>query len=89
MTSQELTPEFLRARDRVLIVTDHSAYDWPWIADHAGLVLDTRNAMRGVMHPRCLIEGTRESLSRDAVIQSFIDRWSFAHGFERVKKSRS
>jgi UDP-N-acetyl-D-glucosamine dehydrogenase len=34
--------------DCVLIVTDHSDYDYKWIARHASLVVDTRNAMRGI-----------------------------------------
>ena len=34
--------------DCVLIVTDHSDYDYEWIARHASLVVDTRNAMRGI-----------------------------------------
>ena len=34
--------------DCVLIVTDHSDYDYEWIAQHASLVVDTRNAMRGI-----------------------------------------
>jgi len=34
--------------DCVLIVTDHSDYDYGWIAEHASLVVDTRNAMRGL-----------------------------------------
>ena len=48
MASQELTPDYLRSQDCVLIVTDHSAYDWPWIVEHAPLVVDTRNATRHV-----------------------------------------
>jgi UDP-N-acetyl-D-glucosamine dehydrogenase len=32
--------------DCVLIVTDHSDYDYEWIAEHSSLVVDTRNAMR-------------------------------------------
>ncbi len=48
MRSQELTPEYLRTRDCVVIVTDHSAYDWERIVEHAPLVVDTRNATRGV-----------------------------------------
>ena len=35
MSSQVLTPEYLRSRDCVLIATDHSAYDWEWIAQYA------------------------------------------------------
>jgi UDP-N-acetyl-D-glucosamine dehydrogenase len=34
--------------DCVLIVTDHSDYDYARIAQHASLVVDTRNAMRGI-----------------------------------------
>jgi UDP-N-acetyl-D-glucosamine dehydrogenase len=34
--------------DCVLIVTDHSDYDYAWIAEHASLVVDTRNATRGI-----------------------------------------
>ena len=34
--------------DCVLIVTDHSDYDYGWIAAHASLVVDTRNAMKGI-----------------------------------------
>jgi UDP-N-acetyl-D-glucosamine dehydrogenase len=48
MASQALTPEYLKAQDCVLVVTDHSAYDWPWIVQHARLVVDTRNATRQV-----------------------------------------
>jgi len=34
--------------DCVVIVTDHSDYDYKWIAQHAALVVDTRNATRGI-----------------------------------------
>jgi UDP-N-acetyl-D-glucosamine dehydrogenase len=34
--------------DCVLIVTDHSDYDYGWIAQQAALVVDTRNATRGI-----------------------------------------
>src|ERR1700757_2028448 len=40
--------ENLKQYDCVLIVTDHSDYDYAWIAQHASLVVDTRNAMRGI-----------------------------------------
>jgi UDP-N-acetyl-D-glucosamine dehydrogenase len=48
MTSTELSAEHLRSRDCVVIVTDHSAYNWGHIGEHAPLIVDTRNAMRGV-----------------------------------------
>lgn len=51
MTSQVLTPEYIQKQDCVLIVTDHSAYDWASIVEHAQMVVDTRNATRDVkMH---------------------------------------
>ena len=46
MDSQELTEEFLAAQDCVVVVTDHSRYNFDWIARHAPLVVDTRNAAR-------------------------------------------
>jgi UDP-N-acetyl-D-glucosamine dehydrogenase len=49
MTSQALTSAYLAAQDCVLIATDHSAYDYPWIVQHARLVVDTRNATRAVV----------------------------------------
>jgi UDP-N-acetyl-D-glucosamine dehydrogenase len=48
MASQELTADYLRSQDCVLIVTDHSAYDWAWVVEHSPLVVDTRNATRNV-----------------------------------------
>src|SRR5438045_3204638 len=52
MESRSLTPEYLRDRDCVVIVTDHSAYDWGWVVAHAPLVVDTRNATRSVRENR-------------------------------------
>ena len=48
MSSHALDPEYLASRDCVVIVTDHSLYDWEWIVTHAPLVIDTRNATRQV-----------------------------------------
>src|SRR5262249_18800991 len=48
LASQELSPEYLRAQDALVIVTDHSAYDWDFVTAHAALVVDARNATRGV-----------------------------------------
>jgi UDP-N-acetyl-D-glucosamine dehydrogenase len=52
MESQQLTPEYLRGQDCVLIATDHSAYDWSWIVEHSPLVIDTRNATKNVTRHR-------------------------------------
>lgn len=48
MSSQQLTLEYLKSQDCVLIATDHSAYDFAWIVQSAQLVVDTRNATREV-----------------------------------------
>ena len=53
----ELTPERLRGYDCVLVATHHAAYDWQLIADHARLIVDTRNATRGVTGRRDHIVG--------------------------------
>lgn len=52
MTSSDLSAELLKAQDAVLIVTDHTAYDWSNIVQHAQLVVDTRNACKGVTSGR-------------------------------------
>jgi UDP-N-acetyl-D-glucosamine dehydrogenase len=44
LESQELTEEFLVAQDCVAIITDHSAYDFQFVVNHANVVVDTRNA---------------------------------------------
>ena len=46
--SQPLTEKLLQEQDCVLIVTDHSDYDWEFISQQAELIFDTRNATRGV-----------------------------------------
>jgi UDP-N-acetyl-D-glucosamine dehydrogenase len=55
MASQELTAEYLQSRDCLLIATDHTSYDWDWIAQHASLIVDTRNAMKAVIDPKAKI----------------------------------
>jgi len=46
-TSVPLTKETLRSYDCVVIATDHSCYDYKFIADNASLIVDTRNAVNG------------------------------------------
>ena len=46
MESSQLTAEFLREQDCVLIATDHAAFDYEFITTHAKLVVDTRNATK-------------------------------------------
>jgi len=48
MASTPLTTQSLRSQDCVVIVTDHDALDYQAIVDHAKLVVDTRDATRGI-----------------------------------------
>ena len=51
-----MTPKNLKAADLVVIITDHSVYDYAAIVKSARRVLDTRNATRGVKTGRGKIE---------------------------------
>ena len=53
LRSVELIPA-LREADIVLIVTDHSSYSYPDIVERARLVVDTRNATRGIVSEKVL-----------------------------------
>lgn len=44
MESQPLTSDYLSSLDCALIATDHTAYDYDFIVEHAPLIVDTRNA---------------------------------------------
>ena len=47
LASVDLTADLLRATDAAIVVTDHAAIDWDLVAEHAPLVVDTRNVMAG------------------------------------------
>jgi UDP-N-acetyl-D-glucosamine dehydrogenase len=51
MRSQELLPA-VRSADVVVIVTDHSAYPYGEIVEAAPVVVDTRNATKGIRSPK-------------------------------------
>ncbi len=42
--SVELTEQWLQGADCVVIVTDHTTYDWRWVIANSRLIVDTRNA---------------------------------------------
>jgi UDP-N-acetyl-D-glucosamine dehydrogenase len=44
--SVDLSPQLLQSFDCVLILTDHSNFEYPMIASHSPLVLDCRNALK-------------------------------------------
>ena len=47
LASEELTADRLAKTDCVMVVTDHAAIDWDMVAQHAELIVDTRNTMAG------------------------------------------
>jgi UDP-N-acetyl-D-glucosamine dehydrogenase len=48
LSSVPLSDAVLESADCILLVTDHSAYDCGWIAAKGRLIVDTRNAFKGV-----------------------------------------
>ncbi len=48
MHSIKLNKENIKKYDCVLIATDHSSYDYKWIVENSQLVVDTRNAAKGI-----------------------------------------
>jgi UDP-N-acetyl-D-glucosamine dehydrogenase len=48
----ELTADEVAAADAVLIVTDHRDVDYDVVVEHAQLVLDTRNVLKGIHNDR-------------------------------------
>jgi UDP-N-acetyl-D-glucosamine dehydrogenase len=46
MASQPLTADVLSAQDAVVVVTDHTAVDYPFVLCHAPLIVDTRGIYR-------------------------------------------
>jgi UDP-N-acetyl-D-glucosamine dehydrogenase len=55
LDSTPLTPAFLARQDCVLIVTDHSAFDYDMLVEHAKLIVDTRNATANCAAMACRI----------------------------------
>jgi UDP-N-acetyl-D-glucosamine dehydrogenase len=53
--SSNLESTLLESADCVVIVTDHSSYDWQWIVNHSRLIMDTRNATRSAAVGNCKI----------------------------------
>jgi UDP-N-acetyl-D-glucosamine dehydrogenase len=46
LASEKLTPEALRSFDAVVLLTDHSDFDYDLILEHAQLIVDTRGKYR-------------------------------------------
>jgi len=50
--SAELTESLLQSVDIAILISNHSAYDYDWIARHAPLIYDARNAFDGIDAPQ-------------------------------------
>lgn len=45
----------LKEADCVVVVTDHSSYDWEMIARNARIIVDSRNALKNVKSPKAAV----------------------------------
>jgi UDP-N-acetyl-D-glucosamine dehydrogenase len=54
LQSVALKPEVLRSADCVVLLTDHSGFDYQMIATHSQVIVDTRNAMKAFPGPNVL-----------------------------------
>ena len=48
MKSSKLTASMLKSADLVVILTNHTDYDYQWIVDNSKLIFDTRNATKNL-----------------------------------------
>jgi UDP-N-acetyl-D-glucosamine dehydrogenase len=55
LTAVDPTPETIAAANCVLILTSHSSFDYAAVAEHAALVVDTRNALKAYRQNRSSI----------------------------------
>ena len=52
LESTPLSEATLADMDAIMVLTNHSSYDYPWIVEHAKLVIDTRDVTRGIIEGR-------------------------------------
>lgn len=48
LSSTTLSENTLQEMDAILIITDHSPFDYEWIAENSPLIIDTRNATKNL-----------------------------------------
>jgi UDP-N-acetyl-D-glucosamine dehydrogenase len=48
LKNTQIEEGIVRRMDLILITTDHTLYDYEWIVEKAQLVIDTRNATKGI-----------------------------------------
>lgn len=52
LSSVDITPQSLSEYDAVMLLTDHSDFDYDMILEHSKLIIDTRGKYRGVKNER-------------------------------------
>jgi UDP-N-acetyl-D-glucosamine dehydrogenase len=55
LKSVDLTADALHNSDCVVIVTDHTVFDYNWVASEAPIIVDSRNALKKVEHPHAAV----------------------------------
>jgi UDP-N-acetyl-D-glucosamine dehydrogenase len=53
--SEELNPQLLKSVDCVVILTDHSSFDYSMVVSHSPLILDCRNALKEFSSPNVVV----------------------------------
>ena len=53
--STALEKDFLSTRDVVVVITDHSDYDYKEIMESSNLIVDTRNAIKPFLGTQCVV----------------------------------
>jgi UDP-N-acetyl-D-glucosamine dehydrogenase len=54
-SSTALSEQVLESMDCVVLVTNHTSYNYQWLVDHSKIFVDTRNATKGVADPNKVI----------------------------------
>jgi len=55
LTSEEFSEELLESMDCVILVADHSSYDYQWLVDHSNIFVDTRNVTKDLADPKKVV----------------------------------
>ncbi len=55
LTSVELSEGLVESMDCVILVTNHSSYDYQWLVDHSNIFVDTRNVTKDLADPKKVV----------------------------------
>jgi len=57
--------------NEVIIITDHSSYDYQWILENSNLIIDTRDAINSPKKEKVILDNQRNQINP----KSAIDFW--------------